>query len=328
MFRSLALSLAVAEATKLLVVDNSNVVGGPNTTLVEIDLEAQSTRAITDQLPSIYDFVRNSLACGNTWYCIGSALPMNYLAVVDMTSGEFKMWPLQGLYYDLKCGDSEDELLAVTAEGNPPVFSLTKVTLQQSDISAYPVTQQIGQFPEGLLWGGWTSIFHFSDTELQATFPRKGGMMDQDVKSGEVVRMDIKTGEITMHKNIHGTPGVPLYIKHLGGDSTSTGLFAKAELEGEPRFCQVDFTGKDIKVSNCGKRDERFWNGGNAPVQCGSDPLFHFPSVGAQDDKAHMPILSADMETGELTTAYAIDFGEDHYVGTHTCAPSASSVVV
>lgn len=332
MFRSVALFAASAQATKLLVVDNSKITGPDrNTSLVEIDLEAQSSREVTSDLPGFYDFVRGSIACGNTWYGIGSALPQNFLAVVDLASGDVqKVWPLQGLYYDLKCTETDGELLAVTSTGSPPVFSLTKLTLQQSDISAYPLTEEIGQLPEGVLWGGWPSIFHFSDNELQATFPRKNGPMDTQVTSGQIIRMDIKTGEVTMNKNIKGTPGVPMYIKHTGGESTSVGLFAEHEGEAHAKLCHVDFSGKEIKVSKCGKQDMRFWDIGKSPVQCGSDPLYYWPSVGAQDDKAHMPIFGLDFDSGEITTKYNIDFGDAdaHYVAHHTCSPSASTVAV
>jgi hypothetical protein len=326
MFRFVTLA-ATASATKLLVVDNSNVVGGGiNTTLVEVDLETQTERVINDQIRDQFDFVRGSIACGNTWYGIGSVLPNNLLAVVDLTTGDLKIWPVQGLWYDLKCGATEKDLLAVTATGSPPVFSLTKVTLEQSDISAYPQTETVGTFPD-FLWGGWPSIFHFSENELQVTAPRKANILDTNIASGEVFRMDINTGEVTMHKKIKGTPGVPYYFKHAGGDVKTTGIFAKQEGSAETKLCEVDFSGAEIKVSNC-KKDARWWAVGKPPVQCGSDTRYHWASVGAQQDKADMPIFSADLDTGDIEQTYFLAFGQDHYVGTHTCSPDTAAINV
>merc|ERR1711907_400899 len=118
-----------------------------------------------------------------------------------------------------------------------------------------------GQFPD-VLWGGWPSVFTFSGNELQANFPVQG-KLESIAHGGEVYRMDITTGEITMHKVYDGgalkKAGVPYFIKHTEGAMSTTGIFSEEELTGKLKLCQVDYSGKEASVSKCKKLPEDWW---------------------------------------------------------------------
>lgn len=344
MFRSTLLAgcacVAYAGSTaKLLVVNNSKVIGGGSkgddsemSELLMVDLQEQTQVVVNKQLPPEYDFVKGSVTCGTKWYGIATNFGAgNLIATVDLKTGVLEgIDPVPGLWYALKCGEQEGELLAVTAVGSPPKFGLVRLTLTGGS----PVTDAIGEFPS-VLWGGWVSIFSFSGNELQATFPVKK-RLQKSAKSGEIYRMDVTTGQITMHKEIKDgftAIGVPYWIKHVEGDSNTVGLFADEQGSSKLKFCDVDLSGDKVQVSKCKQADHGWWANGATPVQCPSDDMFYFPSKGATAYD-YEPIMGVNLETGELVDSYHLNYiygapseVSDYYIGSHACLASVSTLV-
>jgi len=321
-------ALGSVHATKLMVVNASNVIGGGRSgQLLEVDLESKATRTIVEGLESELEWIRPSVTCGTKWYSLPTLFPEGaYLATVDLANSTYEgKRPLDFLPFALKCGKSENELLTVAGSGSPPQFSLMKLDLSGDTLA----TETIGTFPD-VLWGGWLSIFHFSDTELQAAFPVKS-KAKAAAKGGEVYRMDIETGEITFHKKVKscmGCPSVPYHLQHTGGDAKGHGVFATEEGQATLSFCEVDYSGSEVKVSKCKKdADKSWWAIGRPPVQCPRDKLNYFGSIGFRT-ASYEPILGADMDSGDLIDAVHLsgDYaGDEHenYVGSMTCSSSA-----
>lgn len=182
-------------------------------------------------------------------------------------------------------------------------------------------SQVIGSFPK-VFWGGWPSIFSVSDGILWASFPVKG-VLSPHPNSGEVYKMDMASGKVTMHKKFKSNVGQPYFIAASQGDKT-TGVFAKQAGGGKFQltFCNVDLSGSDGEVTDC-KPDASWWGWGRPLIQCGSDPLYYFASDGRATDK-YEPILGADMKSGELTDSFHLDYaykaGAQFYVGAMACS--------
>jgi hypothetical protein len=269
------------------------------------------------------------VVCGDKWYSLPTEFPTGaYLATVDLSTGNYEgRQALSFLPFGLKCSSREGELLTVAGTGSPPRFSLVKLNV--SDVS----TELVGEFPD-VLWGGWMSGFHFSDTELQASFPVKSKLSDT-ARGGEVFRMDLQTGEITFHKSVKsclGCPAVPYHLQHLGGDAAGHGVFASEEGRAELSFCRVDYSGNDVKVSNCqADKDKSWWAMGRQPVRCTGDKRDYFASFGSIAT-GFEPVLGADMDTGDLADAVHLpgpyaDEQPEYYIGTMSCAAQAAVVV-
>jgi len=328
MFRAIAVTaLLEAQAFKSYVLKNSQVIGGDNSQLLEIDIDAQTERVVNSELTAQTDFVKGSVVCGNTWYGIGSQQGKNSIAQVDLSTGKLTVTDVWGLWYQLRCGDQPNELYAVTAVSSPPKFALVKQTFGE-----HTQTDVIGEFPE-VLWGGWVSIFTFSGNELQANFPVKG-RLEQIASGGEMYRMDITTGNITMHKEYSagflGSSGVPYFVKHVEGAMTTRGIFGKEQGSASLKLCNVDFSGSKASVSKCQKLPEDYWADGASPVPCSSDGLHYFPSLGGLQE-SYEPINGYDLETGDFQEVYQVkgEFDQafpDFYVGTHTCVSSTETV--
>jgi len=326
----LATSLCGAFGTKLLVVNASNVVGGNKTGhLLEVDLETKATRTVATGLEAQLEWIRTSVVCGDKWYSLPVEFPVGaYLATVDLSTGTYEgTQALSFLPFGLKCGDQDGELLTVSGTGSPPQFKLVKLNV--SDAS----TTVIGEFPD-VLWGGWLSIFHFSENELQASFPVKS-KSQESAKGGEIFRMDLKTGEITFHKQVkacRGCPAVPYHLQHLGGDAAGHGVFATQEGIDELSFCQVDYSGSTVKVSHCKKDEDRYWWGmGRQPVQCDGDKLNYWASMGGLSS-GYEPIFGADMDTGDLTDAVHLegpydDEQPEYLIGSMACSARETLLV-
>lgn len=325
----IASSLLGASAFKSYVMKVSQVIGGDNSQLLEIDMDTQTERIVNSELTAEIDFVKGSVVCGNTWYGIGSSFGAggNVIAQVDVTTGNLNIINVGGLWYQLKCGSQPNELYGVTAVSSPPQFGLVKLTLG----GEHPQTDVIGQFPD-VLWGGWPSGFTFSGNELQANFPVKGKFQSK-VKGGEMYRMDITTGEITMHKVYDGKSGVvPYFIKHTEGAMSTTGIFSDEELSAKLKLCQVDYNGNKASVSKCKQLPKDWWAEGALPVQCADDGFHYFPSVGGRTD-SYEPVNAVSLDTGDITEAYKLQgefTGEEpsYYIGTHTCAQAVPDVTV
>jgi hypothetical protein len=156
MFRASLASavLGGAHATKLLIVNGSQVIGGDEFgQLLEVDLESKTTRTFVDGLEPNLEWIRPSIVCGQKWYSLPVNFPMGaFLATVDLSNNTYEgTRPLSFFPFALKCGKVESELLVVAGTGSPSKFSLVKLDV---DILA---TEAIGEFPD-VLWGGWLSI--------------------------------------------------------------------------------------------------------------------------------------------------------------------------
>lgn len=327
---ALATCVVGSVAFKSYVMKVSQVIGGDNSQLLEIDVEAQTERIVNSELTAETDFVKGSVVCGNTWYGIGSSMSAvgNVIAQVDLVTGQLNISKLGGLWYQLKCGEEKNQLYAVSAINSPPQFALVNLTLG----GEYPQIDVIGEFPD-VLWGGWPSVFTFSGNELQANFPVKG-RMESTATGGEMYRMDITSGEITMHKVFDGgflkSSGVPYFIKHVEGSMTTTGIFAKEELTGDLSLCQVDYSGKKASVSKCKALPSDWWSSGALPLECSDDGLHYFPSIGGRTE-SYEPINAGSMLTGDVKEAYELKgefLGEepDYYIGTHVCIQEQMTV--
>jgi hypothetical protein len=325
----LALAQSVA-ATKLIFVNQSRVVGPTrHSQLLELDLDSQGSRVLSEQMDPAWMFVDSSVACGSKWYGIATKFPYMGIGVVDMDSGSFDIMKVDGFVHGLKCGNQDNELFTVAGtQENPPAWSLVKVTID----GTVPRMDLVGDFP-AVRWGGYSAAFQFGETELQAAFPVKG-MFASEAHSGEVYRMDTTSGEITMHKTIKGSPSVPYFIRHTDGETKASGLFSSTEGSSELSLCDIDFSRSEAAVSNC-KKDKAgsWWGKGNSPVSCGSDPLFYFPSEGAKTD-AFEPILGMDMSSGTNTDAFHLNYHYDPFdddsefiVGSLACSTIQTTVV-
>lgn len=329
MFRGsvLAASFVSASAFKSYIMKNSKVVGGNNSQLLEIDMDGKTERVVNNELTAETDFVKGSTVCGNTWYGIGSQNAGNVIAQVDITTGQLTITHVGGLWYQIHCGSTDNVLYAVTAINSPPQFALLKLTLGGEKVK----TDVITEFPP-VLWDGWSSSFTFSGNELQANFPVK--VHSEFAKDGEVYRVDIRTGEITMHKQyskgILRSSGVPYFVRHTEGAVLSTGVFAAEEGHKDLKLCNVDFGGDKAKVSKCKDLPEDWWASGIPSSQECGDGLHYFPSIGGRMP-SYQPIDAGNMVTGEVHEAYQLqgEFGGEGfrwYIGTHACVPNQSIV--
>jgi len=333
--RCFVLSVVAVSAHKSYVMKVSQVIGGDNSQLLEIDTEAQTERVINADLTAETDFVKGSVVCGNTWYGIGSSMQFggNVIAQVDISTGNLTVTRVGGLWYHLKCTEQANELLAVVAAASPPEFALAKLTLG----GEYPTTDIVGKFP-AVLWDGWVQSFTFSGNELQANFAVKKRGSDI-AKDGEVYRMDITTGNITMHKQYKAgflrSSGVPYTILHTEGCMQARGIFSDEELVDKLKLCDVDYSGTDAKVTNCQKLGDwkspsQWWTSGALPLQCSDDGLYYFPSEGGRT-RAYEPLYGGDFASGEVVEKYQfqgsfIGTEPDFYIGTHTCVPAMATV--
>lgn len=330
MFRTIAASLLLeADAFKSYVMKNSQVIGGQNSQLLEIDMDTKVERIVNNDIDANMNFVKGSVVCGNTWYGIGSQFQSgpNVIAQVDLSTGQLAVTEVHGLFYQLKCGDNAEELYAVVAVSSPPIFALVKQILGES-----PRTDVIAQFPE-VLWGGWVSIFTFSGNELQANFPVKS-RSQSSAKGGEVYRMDITTGNITMHKQYKGgflkSAGVPYFVKHTEGSMTATGIFSKEQGSEDLKLCNVDYSGSEASVSECKTLSKDWWSTGALPVQCSNDGLHYSPSKGGRQ-AGYEPINGYNMEAGDFQEVFQVEGDFEGMearwnLGTHTCVSSAQVV--
>jgi hypothetical protein len=152
------------------------------------------------------------------------------------------------------------------------------------------------------------------------------------VKDGEVYRMDLESGKITMHKAVEscvGCPAVPYHLQHTGSDDKGHGVFSTEEGRMELSFCEVDFRGSEVKVSKCKKcSDNSWWASGQPPLTCGGDKLNYFASVGRITD-SYQPILGADVDTGDLTDVmhFSGHYGEEYRIGSMTCSQAAVTLI-
>jgi len=325
----LAATLAGVSAHKSYVMKVSQVIGGANSQLLEIDTDAQTERVVNEELTAEIDFVKGSAVCGDTWFGIGSSITQggNVIAQVDIPTGKLTQTNVPGLWYQLKCGDTENELYAVSAVSSPPKFALVKLTLG----GEFPQVDVVGEFPD-VLWVGWPQAFSFSGNELQANFGVKA-RQDSSAKNGEVYRMDIRTGEITMHKQYKvgflRSSGVPYTILHEEGGMKTRGIFSEEEGADKLKLCDVDYTGNDAKVSNCEKMGDwhstgLWWTKAALPLRCSDDGLHYFPSLGGRT-ATYEPLFGGNWQTGEVTEKYQIQGDYDredprYYIGTHACA--------
>jgi hypothetical protein len=319
---------SAAEATSLVFVNGSRVIGGDEMgQLMEIDVDAKSTRILCDQLPPEWNFLSGAVTCGQKWYGLATRFPNGGIASVDLSSGAFEGVTMLNFVPDaLTCGEQSGEVLVAGFSGSS--FALMKVGVKDG------TAVSIGTFPEDALWGGWQSIFQFHGEELQATFPKKG-FLASDPNTGEVYRMNTRTGEITMHKQIKGTPGAPYYLQHSDSGST-TGLFGHAKEDAwELSFCVVDLAASEVQVSRCQKVDVNWWGSGRAPVQCPGDALHYFVSIGGRMG-SYTPIFGANMEDGSLAKEFHLDYAygdistghiSDYYEGSVACSTAAPLVI-
>jgi len=326
----LAASLVGVSAFKSYIMKNSQVIGGDHhSELLEIDMDSKTERMVNNELTATTDFVKGSAVCGNTWYGIGTQMSGgNVIAQVDITTGELKVTNVGGLWFQIHCGATNNVLYAVTAINSPPEFAVVKLTLG----GEYPQTDVVMEFPP-VLWGGWPSSFTFSGNELQANFAvqKKGASVAHD---GEVYRVDLATGNITMHKQYAKgflrSSGVPYFVRHIEGGMTSTGVFSDEELQNKMKLCNVDFSGNSAKVSNCKSLTDDWWASGIPSSQECGDGLHYFPSIGGRTD-SYQPIDAGNMVTGEVHEAYQFQgrfYGEgaEFYLGTHACVQSPVTV--
>jgi len=142
-----------------------------------------------------------------------------------------------------------------------------------------------------------------------------------------------------MHKQYKAgflrSSGVPYTILHEEGSMQTRGVFSNEQGADKLSLCDVDYAGKDAKVSNCQKLGDwkstsLWWTKGALPVRCSGDGLHYFPSLGGRT-ATYEPLYGGNFQTGEVTEAYQLqgDYHEEEpkfYIGTHTCAPSDVTV--
>merc|ERR1712048_1222025 len=135
----------------------------------------------------------------------------------------------------------------------------------------------------------------------------KKSSTDGVAHDGEVYRVDLTTGDITMHKQYAKgflrASGVPYFVKHTEGAMTTTGVFSDKELQDKFRLCNVDFSGEKAQVSNCKALEADWWAGGIPSSQECGDGLHYFPSIGGRTE-SFQPIDAGNMVTGEVNEAY------------------------
>merc|ERR1719440_491170 len=174
------------------------------------------------------------------------------IAMVDISNTTGKLLGIQALDFKphhVRCG-KKGELLTIGADdGSPTTFHLYRIANLTSP--AGPTSTIVGTFPK-VGWAGYPSIFQFTEYSLYAHFSKHVGIFADGYNTGEFFKMDIATGNITTHKQYEGAPGMPVFV--APSDGKSTGAFGKPTGKTPPYdyyFCNVDVSGRKVKVSGC-----------------------------------------------------------------------------
>ena len=306
---------AAAKATgKLLFINGSRVVGGGlNTELISLDLSSKTTKKVSTNISSIFDYVSSSVVCGGTYYAVGTQAPVAMgIVAVDIATGKATMHPTESkLAHALACSPTEGKLLMVMSEfTQPPTFSLREYSVANQS------TEVIHTFPK-VSWGGWDSTFSFAKTgELWATFALGSDIMKQT--SGELFIVDTATGKVKEHKKMRGA-GMPYLVTPSDGDKflwvlAKNGVSSAAE---DLITCMADKSGFfGIKVSDC-KPTKWLWGMGLPPAICGGT-TYVAATVG-MDPSVPIYSISASGNTTQVTT---IDVKSESYqFGSLACGP-------
>jgi len=317
----------------MMFVNGSQVVGGADSQLLELDFDAKTSRVVLDSgLGATWSFVDGSVVCGDLWYGVASNFPVGMaIAIVDISSPTGKLVGIQSLDFKphhIKCGKAFGELITVGADnGNPTTFHLYRVSNLTSAVS--PTSTIIGTFPK-VGWAGYPSIFQFTEDSLYVHFSKHVGIFDTGFNTGEMFKMDLATGSISIHKQYEGAPGMPVFV--TSSDGKSWGVFGKPTGGDEHAYdyslCQVDASGSKVKVSQCKKDTERKWFNIQIPATCPGDNKYYFHSAGSQTH-SDTPFFAADMSSGDLAQVFDLQgdfvYPSEYYAGAMTCSASSST---
>ena len=309
-----------AAGKTLLFVNDSRIVGDPTelSELVSIDLTTKAMRKISTSMPSEFDYVSGSVACGSKYYAVATMPPAALgMVEVDMASGNTTLLATEGnLMHALACSPTAGKLMAVVSaftQGGP-TFSL-----REYDV-ATQTTRVIYTFPHSSKWGGWDSTFSLARKgELWATFPLGRDIMKYE--RGELYIIDTATGAVKEHKTVgrFDTPGEPYLIVPAEGDTFQWMLAPKGAKTAaqDLQLCTADKSGRELEVKDC-KPAADLWAIGAVPALCG-DSLY----IGALGMGGPVPIYEVS-PAGEYNQTTSVDIRSSHYVfGTLACGPGA-----